>query len=85
MVGISEEAIRLRAYLIWEREGRPDGRDFEHWLRAQDELRVAPKPSVPAADATAAPAAAAPRAKGNGAASGKATKSGATRPSRGKR
>ena len=38
MVGISEEAIRERAYDIWEREGRPHGRDFEHWVRAQVEL-----------------------------------------------
>ena len=35
---ISDDAIRDRAYLIWEREGRPHGRDFEHWVRAQVEL-----------------------------------------------
>ena len=29
-----EEAIRERAYFIWEREGRPDGRAQEHWLAA---------------------------------------------------
>jgi hypothetical protein len=38
MGGISDEAIRKRAYHIWEREGRPHGRDFEHWVRAQVEL-----------------------------------------------
>lgn len=38
MGGISEAAIRERAYDIWEREGRPHGRDFEHWVRAQVEL-----------------------------------------------
>lgn len=38
MGGISEQAIRERAYNIWEREGRPHGRDFEHWVRAQVEL-----------------------------------------------
>jgi Protein of unknown function (DUF2934) len=37
-MGISEDAIRERAYHIWEREGRPHGRDFEHWVRAQIEL-----------------------------------------------
>jgi hypothetical protein len=37
-MGISDDAIRERAYLIWEREGRPHGRDFEHWVRAQVEL-----------------------------------------------
>lgn len=38
MGGNSEEAIRKRAYHIWEREGRPQGRDFEHWVQAQVEL-----------------------------------------------
>jgi hypothetical protein len=38
MGGISDEAIRVRAYQIWEREGRPHGRDFEHWVMAQVEL-----------------------------------------------
>ena len=35
---ISELTIRERAYQIWEREGRPHGRDFEHWVQAQVEL-----------------------------------------------
>jgi hypothetical protein len=38
MGAISDDAIRARAYGIWEREGRPQGRDFEHWVRAQVEL-----------------------------------------------
>ncbi|MGH7789258.1 MAG: DUF2934 domain-containing protein [Candidatus Binatia bacterium] len=38
MGGISDDAIRHRAYLIWEREGRPHGRDYEHWVQAQIEL-----------------------------------------------
>jgi hypothetical protein len=29
-----EEAIRLRAYFLWEREGRPEGRAQDHWLSA---------------------------------------------------
>ena len=33
-----EERIRLRAYEIWEEEGRPPGRDVEHWIRAVLEL-----------------------------------------------
>jgi hypothetical protein len=40
MGGISNDAVRERAYQIWEREGRPHGRDFEHWVRAQVELTV---------------------------------------------
>lgn len=34
----SEEAIRDRAYAIWEREGRPQGRERDHWLQAAWEL-----------------------------------------------
>lgn len=37
---IPEEAIRLRSYQIWEREGRPDGKALEHWLVACMELEV---------------------------------------------
>ncbi len=33
-----DERIRQRAYEIWEREGRPHGRDEEHWRMAVDEL-----------------------------------------------
>lgn len=40
MGGISDDAVRVRAYQIWEREGRPHGRDYEHWVRAQVELTV---------------------------------------------
>lgn len=29
-----EQSLRDRAYFIWEREGRPDGRAFDHWVRA---------------------------------------------------
>ncbi|HYC02093.1 MAG TPA: DUF2934 domain-containing protein [Azospirillaceae bacterium] len=34
-----EQRIRERAYEIWEREGRPEGRGDEHWARACDEVR----------------------------------------------
>jgi hypothetical protein len=33
-----EQAIRERAHSIWEEEGRPEGRDVEHWLRAETEI-----------------------------------------------
>lgn len=33
------ERIRQRAHQIWEQEGCPDGREFEHWKRAERELR----------------------------------------------
>jgi hypothetical protein len=33
-----EARIRERAYQLWEREGRPEGRDFDHWTRAVAEV-----------------------------------------------
>ena len=29
-----EEAVRLRAYMIWLAEGQPDGRADDHWRKA---------------------------------------------------
>jgi Protein of unknown function (DUF2934) len=37
---IKHEEISKRAREIWEREGRPEGRDKEHWLQAEAELRL---------------------------------------------
>jgi hypothetical protein len=36
---ISPEQIAERAHSIWEREGRPEGRDKEFWFRAEAELK----------------------------------------------
>jgi hypothetical protein len=49
---LSRDAVALRAYQLWEAAGRPAGRDAEHWLQAEAELRragqlVAPKPIPP--------------------------------------
>ncbi len=33
-----EHRVQERAYQIWEREGRPPGREIEHWLRAEAEI-----------------------------------------------
>jgi hypothetical protein len=33
-----ETAIRQRAYAIWEAEGRPDGREWDHWIQASQEV-----------------------------------------------
>lgn len=35
-----EARIRERAQAIWEEEGRPEGRDREHWERAAAELHA---------------------------------------------
>lgn len=37
---ITFEAIRERAYELWERHHRPDGFEVELWLMAERELRT---------------------------------------------
>ena len=34
----TEEQIASRAHALWEEEGRPEGRDKEHWTRAEREV-----------------------------------------------
>ena len=46
-----EDAIRLKAYEIWENEGRPDGRAEEHWVQASREIECHDELSETAADA----------------------------------
>ena len=36
----SHDEIALRAYSYYESEGRPDGRDVDHWLAAEDALKA---------------------------------------------
>ena len=33
-----QQIIEEHAYRIWEQEGRPEGRQHEHWLRAEKEV-----------------------------------------------
>lgn len=37
---LAEDAIRLRSYQIWQREGCLQGNAVEHWLRAIAELEA---------------------------------------------
>ncbi|HEU5401443.1 MAG TPA: DUF2934 domain-containing protein [Terriglobales bacterium] len=34
-----EEAIRSRAYELYEQRGHDDGHDIDDWLRAEEEVR----------------------------------------------
>ncbi len=34
----NEDRIRERAYALWEQEGRPDGREQDHWTQASGEM-----------------------------------------------
>jgi hypothetical protein len=36
-----DERIRKRAHEIWEEEGRPEGREYSHWLRARADVNEA--------------------------------------------
>lgn len=49
---VTEAEIGLRAYQIWEAEGKPHGKDFDHWLKAEAELAAA-RAKKPAARKTA--------------------------------
>ena len=35
----TDERVRLRAYHLWERDGRPHGRNEEYWERALAEIQ----------------------------------------------
>src|SRR5262245_37158838 len=41
----SAEEVAVAAYYLWEEEGRPHGRDREHWDRALTQLRRNRTPS----------------------------------------
>lgn len=42
-----EARIRDRAHAIWEEEGRPEGRDREHWERAAAEVEAEERAAEP--------------------------------------
>ena len=39
-----ETRVRERAHQLWEQEGRPHGRDFDHWERASREIDAEDNP-----------------------------------------
>jgi hypothetical protein len=49
------QKVRERAYALWQDEGRPEGRDAEFWLTAEQEVHArdqeAPAEKPPAASA----------------------------------
>jgi hypothetical protein len=49
----NDQRIRERAYEIWEKEGKPHGRDDDHWRRAEidvaeEDTRTGSSPTKPA-------------------------------------
>ena len=39
-MNLSQEQVSLRAYQLWELEGRPHGRDQAHWFEAEREIQA---------------------------------------------
>lgn len=63
-IAFSDADIRLRSYLIWEREGRPQGRDKIHWQMAIAELLSSQKSNAASLPGKKKKAAAGKPAKG---------------------
>jgi hypothetical protein len=38
-----EQRVQERAYEIWERTGRPEGKAMEHWLQAEAQIAAEEK------------------------------------------
>ena len=57
MQAVTDDKIQVRAYELWEMEGRPHGRAEEFWFRATTELST--NGAVKKAKKSAAPKAAA--------------------------
>ncbi len=36
----TDERVRIRAYHLWERDGRPLGRNDEYWAKALEEIQA---------------------------------------------
>ncbi|MCX5704465.1 MAG: DUF2934 domain-containing protein [Candidatus Omnitrophica bacterium] len=35
-----QQMIKGKAYHIWERKGKPSGKDWENWLQAEKQIRA---------------------------------------------
>jgi hypothetical protein len=42
-----EQRIRECAYLMWEMEGRPEGREDEYWHRARERIEAETQSAYP--------------------------------------
>ena len=63
---LNEDAIRDRAYLMWEADGRPDGMADHYWMKASEpapDISAKPKAKATAAKTAAALKSAKPKGK----------------------
>ncbi len=44
---LNEDAIRQRAYYLWEADGRPDGKGDHYWAVALEEAKAAARQPLP--------------------------------------
>jgi hypothetical protein len=42
-----EQAVRERAYALWEQNGRPDGQSLAHWSQAEAEIAIKQPAAAP--------------------------------------
>ena len=47
MSELREQAIRERAYALWEKDGRPEGRSLAHWSQAEAEIAIKQPAAAP--------------------------------------
>ena len=69
---MDEESIKRAAYEIWEKQGKPQGLDFQHWLQAKNEIDEASGGGLPNTLAIGTTPPASPQARVRRASSSKA-------------
>ncbi len=47
-----EQAVRDRAFLMWELEGRPEGREEDYWDRARERIEAETQSAYPPAQSS---------------------------------
>lgn len=50
-----EQEIAKHSYFMWEHEGKPEGKQLEHWFQAKAELEAKVKPAKTAKKSIKAP------------------------------
>ena len=58
---LCSQEVAQRAYLLWEQEGSPHGKDVEYWLKAEAQLLAAQKKELDLVKATSKLSAPAPQ------------------------
>ncbi len=53
---LDDERVAGRAYQLWENDGRPEGQELDHWLRAEQELHGQSEEATPMPDRSEEPA-----------------------------